>query len=375
MASSSPTRVSEGTRGQNGGTNPIRGCGDFANANADGVVNRVEDGGRSRDHRLLPDSLGAEGTDGRTLFNQYGFYRRHVARRGNQVVVQILPFAGRELFHERHAQSLCGAAFDLTLNQSGIDGPSDIMGGRNPEHAHGSEFDIHLHLGHVRAKTVYGIGIPLTILVERAGRRIERIFLRQDVPILIEREIPEVDRKNLAVVDCDHVSITKFERCAVTGTGHAQQSLAQGYPRHVCRLAGYECLTRRRGLPAIRRDGGISGKQIELVDGRAKRIGANLRTDEVRALTDIDRALVQSNPSVALQTDADSGRIRQGSVSASVPHAGDTDTSSQWGVGHAVEVFRFRASCVPAWAQRFKTFANVLKRCAHAGTPLARKRK
>src|SRR5436190_5864769 len=220
MASSLPTGISGASRGQNGSTDPIRRCWHFANANANGVVNRVEDGGCRRDHRLLPDSLGAEGTDGRTLFNQYGFYRRHVAYGGNQVVVQILSFAGREFLHERHAESLGGAAFDLAFNQSGIDRSSDIMSCRNPEHAHGSEFDIHLHLGQMRAEAVHGIWIPLTILVERAGRRIERGFLRQDIPVLVERKIGKVNRKSLAVVNSDHSSVTKFEGCAVTGTGH-----------------------------------------------------------------------------------------------------------------------------------------------------------
>src|SRR5438270_309423 len=186
MASSSGTGVS--ARGEDGGANPVRSRGHYANANADGVVNRVEDGGRSGDHRLLPDSLSAEGTDGRTLFDQYGFYRRHVACRWNQVVVQILSFAGREFLHERHAQSLRDAAFNLTLNQCRIDGPSHIMSGCDPQHAHGSKFDIYLQLGQVHAEAIHSIRISLTILVERAGRRIERAFLRQDMAVPIERE-------------------------------------------------------------------------------------------------------------------------------------------------------------------------------------------
>src|SRR4030088_1996586 len=222
MASSSGTRISGTASGENCGANPIGSCRHFANANAYGIVNRVEDGRRGRDHRLLTDSFGAEGTDGRTLLDQYGFYRRHVSRGWNQVVVQILAFAGCELFHERHAQSLRDATFDLTLNQRGIDGSSYIVSSRNPEDAHGSEFDIYLHLGQMRAETVHGIGIPLTILVERAGGRIECGFLHQYVAVLVERQIGNVDRKNFAIVHGDHFSITKFERSAVAGAGHAQ---------------------------------------------------------------------------------------------------------------------------------------------------------
>src|SRR6516225_1093179 len=213
---SSPTLASGAAHGQNGGTNPIRSSGHFADANASGVVNPVEDGRRGRNHSLLADSLGTEGTDGRALLDQYGFYRRNVAHRGNEVVMQILPFARREFFHERHAQSLCGSAFDLTLNQGGIDGSSDIMGGRNPQHAHSSELDIDLHLGKVCAETIHGIWISLTILVERAGRRIERDFLRQDVPVLVQGQVGQVYWKALAVVDGDHSSFTKFEGRTVT---------------------------------------------------------------------------------------------------------------------------------------------------------------
>src|SRR5438552_18858631 len=121
MASSLPTGISAASRGQNGSTDPIRRCWHFANANANGVVNRVEDGGCRRDHRLLPASLGAEGTDGRTLFNQYGFSPRHVAYGGNQVVVQILSFAGRELLHDRHAEFLGGGACGSACSQSGVE--------------------------------------------------------------------------------------------------------------------------------------------------------------------------------------------------------------------------------------------------------------
>ena len=123
--------------------------------------------------------------------------------------------------------------------------------------------------------------------------------------------------------------------------------------------AGYKCLARRGCLPTVRRDGGISGQQIELIDGRAKGVGAYLRNDRVRALTDIHRSLVQDDPSITLQAETNRGGIREGCVPASVPHASDAYPLAQWSAGRAVKLGSFRTSRVPARAQGLKTFANA----------------
>ena len=47
--------------------------------------------------------------------------------------MQILALAGEELLHQCHAESLCHAALDLTLNECGIDGSSHIVGRRHFE--------------------------------------------------------------------------------------------------------------------------------------------------------------------------------------------------------------------------------------------------
>ena len=74
---------------------------------------------------------------------------------------------------------------------------------------------------------------------------------------------------------------------------------------------------------------GISRNQIELRDGRAQRVRANLRHDRVRSLPDIDRALMQGDPAIALQSDAHRRRIGQRSIAAPIPHACDANSAAQ----------------------------------------------
>ena len=99
------------------------------NANADRVVNCVEDRRSGRNHRLLADSLGAERSDRRRIFDEDRLDRRHVAGGGNQVVVKVLALAGKEFLHQRHPQALRGTAFDLAFDQRGIDGAANIVRG------------------------------------------------------------------------------------------------------------------------------------------------------------------------------------------------------------------------------------------------------
>src|SRR6266404_3525439 len=63
---------------------------------------------------------------------------------------------------------------------------------------------------------------------------------------------------------------------------------------------------------------------------------------------------MQSDPSVTLQPDAHSGRIRQGSISAAVPHCRDSDAASQMTVGVCVERNCGLAAFLPSGAQRFQ---------------------
>src|SRR5580704_804676 len=68
---------------------------------------------------------------------------------------------------------------------------------------------------------------------------------------------------------------------------------------------------------------------------------------------------MQGDTAIALQTNADSGGIRERGIAASVPHARNADAASQRSLGDAIEVGGFGAGFVPARAQRFETFANA----------------
>ncbi len=43
--------------------------------------------------------------------------------------MQVFALAGEEFFHERHAQALGDAAFDLAFDESGVDGAAYVVDG------------------------------------------------------------------------------------------------------------------------------------------------------------------------------------------------------------------------------------------------------
>ncbi len=155
-----------------------------ANAYANRIVNRVENCRSGWNHRLLADPFGAERADGRGIFDENRLDRRHVAGRRNQVVMKILAFAGKKFFHQRHPQALGGAAFDLSFNQRGIDGPADVVRGGDLQHAHRAQFSIDSDLRQMRAESINRIGRALAIFVQRAGGRIESRLPGEHVAIL-----------------------------------------------------------------------------------------------------------------------------------------------------------------------------------------------
>ena len=130
--------------------------------------------------------------------------------------------------------------------------------------------------------------------------------------------------------DC---AILEIDDRAFARVGQAQDGAAQFCARHVRRFAGDKSLARGGSLAAVGRDRGIAGNQIEAIDGSAQRVGANLSDDGVRALSDIHRALVQRDAAVGFQSDANGGRIGQGSVAAAVPHAGDAHAAPERAAG------------------------------------------
>ena len=64
-----------------------------------------------------PNPLAPNGPSGSGTSIRMAFDRRHVADGRDQIVVQILGAAGDVFLHQRHADALRDAAFDLALDQ------------------------------------------------------------------------------------------------------------------------------------------------------------------------------------------------------------------------------------------------------------------
>ena len=97
--------------------------------------------------------------------------------------MQIFAFAGKKFFHQRHAQALRNAAFDLSFNQRGIDCAAHIVRRGDLQHAHRSQFDVDFDLRHVSAEAEDRVRTSLPIFVERTGRRIECRLAGDDVSV------------------------------------------------------------------------------------------------------------------------------------------------------------------------------------------------
>ena len=98
-----------------------------------------------------------------------------------------------ELFHQRHAQSLRDAAFDLALDQHGIDGAPDIMRGGDLQNFDLAQFDVDLDLGQMRAEAIDRIRIALAVLVERRRRRIEGLLRRDHIAMIVGLQARKID--------------------------------------------------------------------------------------------------------------------------------------------------------------------------------------
>src|SRR5205807_614250 len=184
------------------------------------------------------------------------------------------------------------------------------------QHLHGSEFRIDRDLRQVRPKAEHGVRYTLAVFIERAGRRIERGFRGRNVSELVKRKLREMNRLLTAALLHFQAMITKPDCRVLTRKGQLQNRCAQFFSRHRRGLAGYKGLARRRGLSAIRRDGGVSGNEIKALDGSLHRVRANLSHDRVRSLSNINRALMQRDPSIGLQSNTHRGWMGMGSVAA-----------------------------------------------------------
>ena len=118
-------------------------------------------------------------------------------------------------------------------------------------------------------------------------------------------------------------------------------------------------MTGSGGLAAVGRNVGVCWEKIEAIDRHTERFGADLGDDSEGALSNVDRAHVNGDAPVALQADTHRGWIRQGSVAAAVPHAGDADAATTPGAVFLVECGGFLMRKIPARAQSFEAGANT----------------
>ena len=77
--------------------------------------------------------------------------------------MQVLGAAGDVFLHQRHADALRDAAFDLAFDEQRVDRLADIMGGGDLEQLDRAEADVDLELGDLRAEAVDGIGLALAL--------------------------------------------------------------------------------------------------------------------------------------------------------------------------------------------------------------------
>ena len=157
--------------------------------------------------------------------------------------MKILTLAGKEFFHQRHAQTLGSAAFDLSFNQRWIDGTADVMGGGDLQHLHSAQFRIDRNLRQVRSESEYGVGNALAIFIERAGGRIEGGLAGDHVAMLVERQVAQDDGAL-----CLRLPLTVTQPSSKTISAHSQASArrrmasAQFRARHLRGFSGDESL-------------------------------------------------------------------------------------------------------------------------------------
>src|SRR6201993_1878969 len=177
--------------GADGGAHFVGSGGEFGNADTRCVTQRVQNWRGGGGEGLLTDPFCAKRADGRNLFDENRFDLRNIANGGNQVIVQIFTFARHEFFHQRHAEALRDAAFDLAFDQSWVNSASHVVGGSQLQNFDSSEFEIDFDFGEMRAEPINGIGNALAILIERLGGRIVGDFGAEDITEPIERKIVE----------------------------------------------------------------------------------------------------------------------------------------------------------------------------------------
>ena len=74
-----------------------------------------------------------------------------------------LPSYDLDLLHQREAEALRAAALDLTFEGLRVHGPADLLRGRELDHPHKAQLDVHVHDGAVRGERELEVGVALAV--------------------------------------------------------------------------------------------------------------------------------------------------------------------------------------------------------------------
>src|SRR5438094_5060397 len=99
----------------------------------------------------------------------------------------------------------------------------------------------------------------------------------------------------------------------------------------------------------------MAGNQAEAADRTSQRVGTYLRYDGGGSLPNVNRALMQRNPSVRFQADAHRRRIGKRGIPAPVPHSCYANASPERAGRIRVELHSFFARGLPSRPQGFQT--------------------
>ena len=169
--------------GADGGADDVGEGGEAGDLGAGGVADGGEDGGGGGDEDVLAEALGAEGAFGVGFLDEDRGDLGDVADGGDEVVVQVLGAAGEVFLHQREADALGDAAFDLAFGEGGVDGAAEVVGGGELEELDGAEGGVDGELGDLGAVAVDGVGDALAVGVEGGGRRVVAFLGGEDVAV------------------------------------------------------------------------------------------------------------------------------------------------------------------------------------------------
>ena len=156
--------------------------------------------------------------------------------------MQVLAFAGKEFLHQGHADPLRNAAFDLAFNERGIDRATHVVSCGDFKYLHRAQFDIDLDFSKMRAESEDRVGDALTVLIERAGRRVECSLGGKSVSVSIEGQIGKLDAPMMLSILNSNSAILERNLRALACVRNSQDFTSQLLASHICGFPSHECL-------------------------------------------------------------------------------------------------------------------------------------